>query len=105
MVVNASELDLNGVLWAILGIAGGVLLFAVATALVAVRLGRRRFGISSVLLGLVIAIAVVVDAVVVSRTLSGEVTGWDLLWAVGLAGAGVLSSRRLFPGVPRPREG
>lgn len=95
MVIDANDLDLDGVLYAIVGVGVGVLVSALAVAWVAARLGRHRLGFVSIVLGLVIAVALLVDVVVASRVVSGDVTGWDLLWAAGLTAAGVLCSRRL----------
>ena len=104
MVVNASELDLSPVFWAILGITGYMLMMSFAVAVLAAHFGVRRFGIPSLSLGLMIAIAVLVDAVVLFRTVHGAATAWDLLWAVGLASVGVLCARRLFPGARRSAD-
>lgn len=95
MVIDASELGLEAVFYAILGVLVGIPLAGLAVAAVASVLGGRRFGLGSIGMGLVVAIATVVDAVVIWRTVSGEVTGWDLLWAAGLTVAGVWSLRRL----------
>ncbi len=104
MVINADELDIDWVLFAILGIGVGILMSAVAIALVASRVGSRSIGMRSVLLGLVISIAVPVDIVVVRRAISGEVTGWDLLWGIGLGGVAAWCAARLFSGERRSTD-
>lgn len=95
MVINADELDLSGVLYAIAGVSVGVLISALLIGLAAGRVSGRRFGWSSFALGLIIAIALVVDVVVLSRTWSGAVTAWDFVWAAGLTAAGYWAYRRL----------
>lgn len=104
MVINAGELDLDGALWAILGLAGYTLMVPVAVALVAARLGGRRFGIRSVAVGLVIAIAVLVAVVVLLRTLGGEATVWDVLWTVSLTAVAVVGARGLRPDARRSTD-
>jgi hypothetical protein len=46
-------------------------------------------------MGIVVSVATVVVVVVLQRTISREVTGWDLLWAAGLTVAAVWSLRHL----------
>jgi hypothetical protein len=46
-----------------------------------------RVATVAIVSGLVIATALVVDADVLARTPSGDVTAWDVGWAVGLTGA------------------
>jgi len=95
MVIDVSEAGLEAVIYAILAALVSVPLFGVVIAAVASRLGGRRFGFGSIGLGIVVSVAAVVVVVVLQRTVSGEVTGWDLLWAAGLTVAAVWSLRRL----------
>jgi uncharacterized protein (DUF486 family) len=94
-IVDASEFGLDAVVYAILGVVVGVPLVGLLIAAAASRLGRRRFGFTSIGMGIVVSVATVVVVVVLQRTISGEVTGWDLLWATGLTMAAVSSLRRL----------
>lgn len=95
MVVDASELGLEAAIYAVLAVLVGVPLAGLAIAGVASSLGRRRFGFVSVGIGIVVAVAALVVVVVLRRTMSGEVTDWDLLWAAGAALAGGWCLRRL----------
>jgi uncharacterized protein (DUF486 family) len=94
-IVDASEFGLDAVVYAILAVVVGVPLVGFLIAAVASRFGGRRFGFTSIGMGIVVAVATVVVVVVLQRTISGEVTGWDLLWAAGLTVAAVWSLRRL----------
>ena len=93
--MDASDSGFEAVIYAILAVLVSVPLVGVLIAAVASRLGGRRFGFGSIGMGIVVAVAAVVVVVVLQRTISGEVTGWDLLWAAGLSVAGVWSLRRL----------
>lgn len=94
MVRDANELGLEAAIYAIFAVLVGVPLAGLAIAAVASRLGGRRFGFVSVGIGIVVAVAALIIVVVLRRTIS-EVTGWDLLWAAGLALAAVWCLRRL----------
>lgn len=98
-IVDASEFGLEAVVYAILAVFVGVPLVGLLVAAGASRLGGRRFGFASIGMGIVVSVAAVVVVVVLQRTISGEVTGWDLLWAAGLTVAAVWSLRQLT--VPR----
>jgi len=93
--MDSSGVGLEAVFYAVAGVIVGVFLAGLVIAVAASSLGGRGFGPVSLLLGLVVAIATVVDVVVIWRTVGGEVTGWDLLWAAALTVAGVWSARRL----------
>ena len=93
--MDSSNLGLEAVLYAIAGVVLGVLLAGVLVAVAASWFGGRRFSLLSIGMGLVVAIATVVDVLVIWRAVAGEVTGWDLLWAAVLTLAGVWSVRRL----------
>jgi hypothetical protein len=93
--MDSSDLGVEAVLYAIAGVVLGVLLAGVLVAVAASWLGGRHFGLLSIGMGLIVAIATVVDGVVIWRAVAGEVTGWDLLWAAALTLAGVWSVRRL----------
>ena len=95
LVIDASEFGIDAVVYAVLAVLVGVPFVGLLIAAVASRLGGRRFGFGSIGMGIVVAVAAVVDVVVLQRTISGEVTGWDLLWAGGLTLAAVWSLRRL----------
>ena len=95
MVIDASEFGIDAVVYAVLAVLVGVPFVGLLIAAVASRLGGRRFGFGSIGMGIVVSVAAVVDVVVLQRTISGEVTGWDLLWAGGLTLAAVWSLRRL----------
>ena len=95
MVIDSSDLGLEAVLYAIAGVALGILLAGVLVAVAASRLGGRHFSLLSIGMGLVVAIAAVVDVVVIWRAVTGEVTGWDLLWAAALTLGAGWSVRRL----------
>jgi hypothetical protein len=95
MVIDANELGIEAVIYAILAVLVGVPFVGLLIAAVASRLGGRRFGLGSIGMGIVVSAAAIVDVVVLQRTISGEVTGWDLLWAGGLTVAAVWSLRRL----------
>ena len=95
MVVDASELGLEAVFYAILGVLVSVPLAGLVIAVVASRLGGRQFGFGSIGMGIVVSVAAVVVVIVLWRTIGGEVTGWDLVWAAGLTVAAVWSLRRL----------
>jgi ABC-type thiamin/hydroxymethylpyrimidine transport system permease subunit len=95
MVIDVDELGIGAVLLAIIGVLAGVLLVGLIVAAAASRLGGRRFGFTSICLGIAVSLSAGVVFVVVRRTIDGEVTGWDLLWAAGLAMAAVWSLRRL----------
>jgi hypothetical protein len=104
MVIDANELGIDAVVYAILAVLVGVPLVGLLIAAVASRLGGRRFGFRSTGMGTVVSVAAVVDAVVLQRTISGEVTGWDLLWAGGLTVAAVWNLRRLAVPLRAPTE-
>jgi ABC-type thiamin/hydroxymethylpyrimidine transport system permease subunit len=104
MVIDASELGIEAVIYAILAVLVGVPLVGLLIAAVASRLGGRRFGFGSIGMGIVVSVAAVVDVVVLRRTISGEVTGWDLLWAGGLTVAAVWTLRRLALPLWAPTE-
>ena len=93
--MDASEFGLEAVVYVILAVLVGVPLVGLLIAATASRLGGRRFGFASIGMGIVVSVATVVVVVVLQRTISGEVAGWDLLWAAGLALAAVWSLRRL----------
>ena len=93
--MDASELGFEAVVYAILAVLLGVPLVGLIIAAAASRLGGRRFGLGSIIMGIVVSIAAVVVVVVFQRTVSGEVTGWDLLWGAGLTVAAVWSLRHL----------
>jgi hypothetical protein len=93
--VDTSESGFEAVIYAILAMLVSVPLVGLLIAAAASRLGGRRFGLWSIGLGVVVCVAAVVVVVVLQRTFSGEVTGWDLLWATGLAVAAAWSLRRL----------
>ena len=95
MVIDANELGLEVVVYAILGVLVAVPLGGLLVAAVASGLGGRRFGFGSIGMGIVVSLAAGVVFVVAWRTIRGEVTGWDLLWAAGLTVAAVWSLRRL----------
>jgi hypothetical protein len=95
VVVDATELGLDAVFYAILGLLVGVPLAGLLIAASASGLGRRRFGFGSIAMGIVVSVAALVVVVVLWRAIGGEVTGWDLLWVTGLTVAGVWSLRRL----------
>jgi hypothetical protein len=95
MVIDTSELGIEAVIFAILAVLVSVPLFGLLIAAVASRLGGRRFGFGSIGMGIVVSVAAVVVVVVLQRTINGEVTGWDLLWAAGVTVAAVWSVRRL----------
>jgi ABC-type thiamin/hydroxymethylpyrimidine transport system permease subunit len=93
--VDASDTGFEAVIYAIVAVLGGVALVGLLIAAAASRLGGRRFGFGSIVMGIVVSGAAVVVVVVLQRTISGDVTGWDLLWAAGLTLAAVWSLRRL----------
>ncbi len=95
MVIDASELGIEAAIYAILGVLVGVPLAGLLVAAVASGLGGRRFGFGSIGMGIVVSLATGVLVVVIWRTIGGEVTGWDLLWAAGLTVSAVWSLRRL----------
>ena len=95
MVIDASGLGIEVVLWAIVGLLVGVSLAGLMVAAAASWLGGRQFGLGSIGMGVVVAVATAVDVVVIWRTIGGEVTGWDLVWAAGSTAAGIWSVRRL----------
>ena len=95
MVIDASELGLEAVISAILGVLLGVPLAGLLIAALASGLGRRRIGFGSVAMGIVVSTAALVVVVVLWRTIGGEGTSWDLLWATGLTVAAAWSLRRL----------
>ena len=95
MVIDASELGLEAVIYAILAVLVSVPLVGLLIAAVASRFGGRRFGFGSIGMGIVVSVAAIVVVVVLQRTMSGDVTGWDLLLAAGLTVAAVWSLRRL----------
>lgn len=95
MVIDSSDLGLDAVLYAIAGVVLGILLAGVLVAVAASWLGGRHFSLLSIGMGLVVAIAAGVDVVVIWRAVSGEATGWDLLWAAALTLGAVWSVRRL----------
>ncbi len=92
--MDASGFGLEAVVYAILAVLVGVPLVGLLIAATAHRLGGRRFGFASIGMGIVVFVATVV-VVVLQRTINGEVTGWDLLWAAGLTVAAVWSLRML----------
>jgi hypothetical protein len=104
MVIDASELGIEAMIHAILAVFVGVPFIGLLIAAVASRLGGRRFGLGSIGIGIVVAVAAIVDVVVVQRTINGEVTGWDLLWAGGVTAAAVWSLRRLALPPREPTE-
>jgi len=86
-VIDPEGLDpLNGVIYAVVGLVAGILLAGVLVGLILSRVGGRRVPIA-ICFGLSAAIASVIDVVVLSRTVSGEVTVWDVCWAIGVSGA------------------
>jgi ABC-type thiamin/hydroxymethylpyrimidine transport system permease subunit len=93
--VDAGEFGLEAVVYAILAVLVGVPLVGLLIAATASRLGGRRFGFASIGMGIVVSVATVVVVVVLQRTINRAVTGWDVLWAAGLAVAAVWSLRRL----------
>ena len=93
--MDSRDLGVEAVLYAIAGVALGVLLAGFLVAGAASRLGGRRLGLLSIGLGLVVAMAAAVDVVVIWRAVDGDVTGWDLVWAAVLTMAAVWSVRRL----------
>jgi hypothetical protein len=93
--VDADEFGLEAVIAAILAVLVSVPFLGLLIAAAASRLGGRRFGLGSIGLGIVVCVAPVVLVVVLQRTISGDVTGWDLLWAAGLTVAAVWSLRHL----------
>ncbi len=95
MVIDANGLGIDAVISAIFVVLVSVPLVGLVIAAVASRLGGRRFGFGSIGMGIVVAVAAGVDLVVLWRTIGGEVTGGDLLWAGGLTAAAVWSLRRL----------
>ena len=95
MVIDSSDLGLDALLYAIAGVFLGILLAGVLVAVAASWLGGRHFGLLSIGMGLVVVIAAGVDVVVIWRAVSGEATGWDLLWAAALTLGAVWSVRRL----------
>lgn len=95
MVIDASELGLEAVFYAILGLVVGVAVLGFAIAVLTARLGGRSFGFASVGFGLVVSTAAVVAIVVLARTVDGEATSWDWLWTVGLATAAAWCVRQL----------
>jgi hypothetical protein len=94
MVIDADELGIGGVLVAIGATVAGLLCAALLIGILLARVGGGRFRIWSMASGLVIALALLVDVVVVARALAGEVTGWDLIWAAGLTAGGAWAVRR-----------
>lgn len=102
MVIDASELGIEAAVSVILAVLVGVPLVGLLVAAVASRLGGRRFGFASIGMGTVVSVAAFVDVVVLERTVSGEVTFWDLLWAGGLTVVAVWSVRRLALQQPAP---
>jgi hypothetical protein len=105
MPIDARELGLEAVFYAFLGVLVGIQLAGLVVAAAASVLGGRRFGLGSFGMGLVVVIAAAVDAVVIWRTVGGEVTGWDLVWAAGLTMAGFWSLRRLGQPPHPPTDG
>jgi uncharacterized protein (DUF486 family) len=103
--MDSSDLGLDAVLYAIAGVVLGIALAGVILAVGASRLGGRRFSPASVGIGLVVAIATVVDVVVAWRAVTGEATGWDLLWAALLTVASLWSLRRLASPPHQPPRG
>lgn len=85
-MIDPDGLDVNGVVYTVVGVIAGVLVTGVLIGLAASRVTERRAPIA-ILFGIVAATAFAVAAVVVTRTLSGEVTAWDLCWVIGLTGA------------------
>ncbi len=102
--MDSSDVGIEAVLYAIAGVVLGVLVAGAFVAAAAGWLGGRHFGLLSFGMGLVVAIASVVDVVVIWRAVAGEVTRWDLLWAVALTLAGVWSVRQLLS-QPLPSPG
>ena len=97
-MIDTGDLDLTGVFVLVALVVVGVPALGLLITFATVRVGPLRLGPASVALGLVTAITIVVDAVVGWRTLRGEATGWDLVWAAGLTtttlgGARLVSSR------------
>jgi hypothetical protein len=100
--MDSSDLGFGVVPLAIIGTLVGLLAAGLVVAGIASWMGGQHFGPMSVCLGLVVALAVAVDLVVIWRTIGGEVTGWDLVWAAGLTVAGGWSLRRLAASSARP---
>jgi hypothetical protein len=82
-MIDPSELDIDGVIRAVVGVVATVVLAGVLVGVVVNRFGGRRLP-AALFFGVVAAVALAVDVVVVARALSGDATGWDILWAVGL---------------------
>ena len=95
VVIDAGELGLEALIAAILGVLLGVPLAGLLVAALASGLGRRRFGFGSAAMGTVVSIAALVVAVVLRRTVGGEVTGWDVVWATSSTVAAAWSLRTL----------
>lgn len=96
-MIDPEGLDIEAVIYAIVGVVVGVLLAGVLIGIVVRRVDGRRLPVA-LCFGIVAATALVVDAVVLSRTLSGDVTIWDVCWAVGLTTAAGWSWRLATPG-------
>lgn len=93
--MDARDLGLEALLLAIIAAMAGLIVSAVVIAVIASWLGGRSVGPSSIGLAMVAGTAAVVDILVISRSISGEVTGWDLLWAGAMTMAGGWAVRRL----------
>ncbi len=104
MVIEASEAGFDAVIYAILAVLVSVPLAGLLIAGAASRLGGRGFGFGSIGMGIVVSVAAGVVVVVLQRTIGGEVTGWDLVWAAGLTLAAVWSLRRLSSPPPSSTE-
>lgn len=103
MVIDADDIDL-GPLY--LAVAAGFLVVTVVAlmiALVAQRLGRRRFGCVSMVVAVVVTVAGAVVALVVSRIAGREATTPDVLWALAMVAVGTLCLRILL--TPADRHG
>jgi len=102
MVIDANELGLEAVLYAIVGAIAGVVVLGLAISVLAARLGGRRPGLASVGFGQVVSLAALVATLVIARTMDGEATRWDWLWAIGLATAAAWCGRRLMQRTDAP---
>lgn len=100
-MIDSNGLGVDGVIVAAVGVVVAVLVTGLLIGLVAGRLAGCRPPIA-IGFGMSCAVALVVDAVVVARTLSGEVTVWDVIWACGLTTAALslwrLANRSRRPG-------
>lgn len=102
--MDADEFGLEAVIAAILAVLVSVPVLGLLIAAAASRLGGRRFGLGSIGLGIVVCVGAVVVVVVLQRTISGDVTGWDLVWAAGVTLAAVWSLRHLASNQRAPTD-